>query len=94
MAAQKAKRKAARLQRTPNWLTDEDFAKIDAAYLQAQQLWQATGIRHHVDHIIPLRGKKVSGLHVPANLRVISASENLKKHNKFEVGADTAILQA
>lgn len=85
LAAQSAKRKAARSQRTPSWLTKEDLQTIESFYLQARQLSEETGQRYHVDHIIPLRGKKVSGLHVPSNLRVIPASENIRKFNKFEV---------
>jgi hypothetical protein len=44
-----------------------------------------TGIEWHVDHIIPLQGKNVSGLHTPYNLQVIPASWNTAKGNKFEV---------
>jgi hypothetical protein len=84
MNAQKAKRKAARLQRTPTWLTQEQLKRIEVFYLEAKELEAQTGIRHHVDHIIPLRGKLVSGFHVPENLRVITASENCRKRNRYE----------
>jgi hypothetical protein len=62
---------------------------VRAAFLfdtrQARLLFKQTGIPHHVDHIIPLTGKRVSGLHVHNNLQVIPARENLRKHNHFEV---------
>lgn len=68
---------------TPKWLTAEHKAEIVATYNEAVRIGEETGIPHHVDHIVPIRGKNVSGLHVPWNLRVITAEENYKKLNKF-----------
>lgn len=42
-----------------------------------------TGTRHEVDHIVPLKGKTVRGLHVETNLRVIPHTENRQKGNKL-----------
>lgn len=79
-----SRRRAAQLQRTPAWLSDDQITSIENLYFQAKMLEIETGIKHHVDHIIPLQGKTVSGLHVPENLRVISAKENLSKNNRYE----------
>tara|TARA_Y100000296_G_C5120234_1_gene229990 strand:+ start:50 stop:664 length:615 start_codon:yes stop_codon:yes gene_type:complete len=67
---------------TPHWLTEEHHNMIKLIYKQAKQLTETTGIEHHVDHIVPLRGKKISGLHVPWNLQILTKRENLKKSNK------------
>ncbi|CAB5194942.1 HNHc domain containing protein [uncultured Caudovirales phage] len=80
-----AKRRASRIQRTPCWLTDKCLKKIETIYAKAKKLEEKTGIKHHVDHIIPLQGKLVSGLHVPSNLRVVTAKENISKNNKYHV---------
>lgn len=79
------KRKAAKLRRTPCWLTADDFWMIEQAYEICALRTKMTGIEWHVDHIIPLQGKNVSGLHTPYNLQVIPASWNTAKGNKFEV---------
>jgi hypothetical protein len=79
-----AKRRAGNAQRIPIWLTDADHAEIKRIYKIANQKTKETGIKWHVDHIIPLRGKNVSGLHVPQNLRVVPALENLRKSNKWD----------
>jgi hypothetical protein len=84
-AAYVRNRQAAKLQRTPRWLTINDMQRIEDFYLEAIRRTQETGIRWHVDHIIPLRGKKVSGLHVPENLQVITAIDNQRKMNAYEV---------
>lgn len=60
----------------PSYAND---TSIRAKYAEARWMTQRTGMRHEVDHFYPLRGAFVSGLHVPANLRVIPARENRKK---------------
>jgi len=82
-AALQAKRKSVILQRTPKW--DADAHLIVAKYQVAAMLSRETGEPYHVDHIIPLQGKYVSGLHVFSNLRVIPGSDNVKKSNKYTV---------
>jgi hypothetical protein len=77
-----AKRRASFARQLPAWA---DLAAIKVIYQQARDMTKNTGIPHHVDHIIPLTGKKVSGLHVHNNLQVIKARENLSKHNSFEI---------
>jgi len=65
---------------TPTWA---DRELIKELYALAKKLTEQTGIPHEVDHIIPLQGKNVSGLHTQDNLQVISAEENRRKSNKF-----------
>jgi hypothetical protein len=79
------KRKIDQQSRTPKWLSKDDFWMIQQAYEMAELRTKMFGFSWHVDHIIPLRGKKVSGLHTPTNLQVIPASVNASKNNKFEV---------
>lgn len=81
-AKAKAKRKAAKLNRTPIWLTEDDYWLIKEAYELASLRTKMFGFPWHVDHILPLQGKTVSGLHVPLNLQVIPAKENLAKGNR------------
>ena len=80
-----AKRRAARINRTPSWLTKEDLGKIKELYKEAQKLREETGEEWHVDHIIPLQGENISGLHVPDNLQVIKATENKSKNNRYTI---------
>lgn len=81
--AHNIKRKLTQKHRMPLWLSSADKEHIDYIYDQAQVLTEKTGIKHHVDHIVPLQGKTVSGLHVPWNLQILTAKENLKKSNRF-----------
>lgn len=69
--------------RTPEWLTNEHKAQILEFYTKAENLTKITGIVHQVDHIVPLRGSKVSGLHVPWNLQILTKQENTSKRNRF-----------
>ena len=78
------KRRAAKANRTPTWLSCEDFWMMREAYSLCALRSKITGVKHHVDHVVPLRGKSVCGLHVPWNLQVIPAFENLIKSNKLE----------
>ena len=76
-----AKRHARKLDACPQWLSNTDLAKIKSIYKMSTALSNKSKTPHHVDHIIPLQGLLVSGLHVPWNLRVIPAAENLTKSN-------------
>ena len=80
-----AKRRANTKNRTPDWLTEFDKLKIKCYYQVAAMRSQSSGQKWHVDHIIPLQGKNVCGLHVPNNLQIIPAIENMRKNNHYEV---------
>ena len=78
-----ARRKAAKLLRTPAWA---DLEKIKAYYDVCAFFNEVNGyIKYHVVHDYPLQAKLVSGLHVHNNLRVLLAKDNVSKKNKFEV---------
>ena len=79
-ALQKAegRRRAALKRATPDW---SDRRAIRAVYDQCRLISRESGVNHHVDHIVPLQGEFVSGLHVPANLRIIPMADNIRKRN-------------
>jgi hypothetical protein len=81
--ADTAKRRTAKMHRTPAWLTADDLWMIEQAYDLAALRTKIFGFSWHVDHVLPLQGKKVSGLHVPNNLQVIPWADNVSKSNKF-----------
>lgn len=81
--AKSVKYKVSKVNRTPKWLNKKQLSDIQKFYTQAVKLSKKHGISYEVDHIVPLRGKNVSGLHVPWNLRVITSKQNKKKKNSF-----------
>jgi hypothetical protein len=80
--ANKAKYRAAKLQATPSWLNKGHWFEIGCVYLYRDAL-KRVGLDYHVDHVVPLQGKKVSGLHVPENLQVLPADRNRLKNNHY-----------
>lgn len=82
--ANNRKRKAAKKNRTPIWLIEIDYERMENEYKLAALLTKLTGQKWEVDHIIPLQGPNVSGLHVPSNLRAIPAFDNRTKYNRYE----------
>lgn len=78
-------RRAMKLHRTPAWADDKKIAEV---YASADFQTDLTGVSHHVDHELPLRGKFISGLHTHANLRVLSGSDNSRKSNRFKPYAE------
>lgn len=85
MNAKKMKRIATKLEATPPWLTDKQIKEMRDMYIEAIKRTKETGIKYHVDHIIPLQGKMVRGLHVPWNLQIITALKNLSKGNRVPI---------
>lgn len=82
-AAKENKRRASKLKATPSWLSTEQLRQIEVEYALSKWCTEVMNTPYHVDHIVPLKGKTVCGLHVPWNLQVISASANLSKGNRY-----------
>jgi len=81
--ATQAKRRAKKLNATPLWLTESQLKEIEEFYTLAQELQWLSEKPLHVDHIVPLQGQNVSGLHVPWNLQILPEPMNCSKSNKF-----------
>lgn len=73
------KRQAAKAKASPNWLNKSQLKEIENFYWLAKDLEKITGEKYHVDHIVPLQGKNVCGLHVPWNLQVLPSDINIIK---------------
>ena len=74
--AKVAKYKAAKLQRIPVWITKDELNMMQFFYIKCPEGFD-------VDHIVPLQGRNVSGLHVLSNLQYLTKEENGRKANKF-----------
>jgi len=81
MNAHNAKRRAAKLNATVSWAK---AGLIERYYKIAQFLSKTMNEQYHVDHMIPLQGSRVCGLHCENNLQIITAKNNLSKHNNWE----------
>jgi len=76
-------RRAAKSKAIPAWLTEEDWQSMEDINKEAKRIELETGTKMHVDHIHPLKGKLICGLHCPSNLQILTAAENCSKGNKF-----------
>lgn len=79
--ARDSKRRASELRATPEWANQEQIKRV---YTLCKKISDKTGVVHHVDHVIPLQGKNVCGLHVERNLAIIPAKMNIAKGNKYD----------
>lgn len=85
VVANKAKYRANKRNKTPIWVDKDHLWLIKQAYELAILRTKQFGFAWHVDHVIPLNGQAVSGLHVIENLQVIPAAQNLLKNNKYRI---------
>jgi hypothetical protein len=83
-AARCLKRYTEQKKRLPLWVGKEELEEMAKIYETARLKTESTGIKHHVDHIVPLQGKFVSGFHVPQNLQILTCTENSRKSNKYD----------
>jgi hypothetical protein len=77
-----ARRRAQKIHAAPPWKNELNDLIISEAYDLAARRTKIMGFPWHVDHIVPLQGKNVCGLHVGWNLRVIPGVENMRKGNR------------
>ena len=77
--------KVGKINRNPKWASSSDKKVIKCYYDLSVRLTKCLGIEFQVDHIIPLQGELVSGLHIPSNLQVLTRSANLRKSNNYNI---------
>jgi hypothetical protein len=77
------KRRARKISATPKWLTTDDFKLMEIEYALSKWCSSVMGEQYEVDHIVPLQGKNVCGLHVPWNLQVLPKRLNRLKSNRL-----------
>lgn len=76
-----AKRHASKMKRTPSWLNLGHWFEMESVYKYCSAL-RKIGLDYEVDHIVPMQGQFVSGLHVPWNLQILTGKENSSKGNR------------
>jgi 5-methylcytosine-specific restriction endonuclease McrA len=81
--AKSASHRATKRNATPAWLTKGQEDDIKAMYALAKKFDKLCNVEYHVDHIVPLAGKDICGLHVPWNLQLLPASINISKGNRY-----------
>ena len=77
-----AKRHAAKMKRTPAWLNAGHLFEMESVYKYCSAL-RNVGLDYEVDHIVPMQGQLVSGLHAPWNLQILTGKENSSKGNRI-----------
>jgi hypothetical protein len=81
--ASTAKRRASKLQATASWYGELDELVMVEAFDLARLRYRTTGIKWHIDHMIPLQAKEASGIHCASNIQVIPEKLNVSKANKM-----------
>ena len=77
--AAQSRREAAKKQRTPTWANEQDIL----SWYEVAEVLSRSGVKFHVDHVVPLQGKIVSGFHVENNMQILPAYINISKNNQW-----------
>lgn len=84
--SKKEKRRIAERLATPAWLSPEQKCEIESIYDHMRDCRRVTGEPYEVNHVVPIRGESVCGLHVPWNLEVLPRYVNYYLGNTFDGG--------